>query len=157
MVRYDGYDVVFQEVPGEVTLALNITGCQGQCEGCHSPWLREVYGQDVLHDLPGLLERYQSSVTCVCFMGEGNDPLSLSHAVELVKQAGLKTCIYSGADVNRWELYHTDYFKYGSYQTAKGGLNSPSTNQRFLSYTQDDQGNWLPPCDLTYLFQKEKE
>ena len=36
MLKYANFDVVFQEVPDEVTLAINITNCPNQCPGCHS-------------------------------------------------------------------------------------------------------------------------
>ena len=37
MVRYHNFDVVFAEIPGETTLAINITNCPNRCPGCHSP------------------------------------------------------------------------------------------------------------------------
>lgn len=47
MTKYVDYDIVFQEVPGEVSLALNISNCPFKCEGCHSPHLRENIGRNV--------------------------------------------------------------------------------------------------------------
>ena len=42
MIKYktDTVQVVFEEIPDEVTLAIEITNCPGMCVGCHSPWLR---------------------------------------------------------------------------------------------------------------------
>ncbi len=37
VVRFCNYDVVFAEIPGETTLAINIAGCPNRCPGCHSP------------------------------------------------------------------------------------------------------------------------
>ena len=42
MLKYAGYDIVFQEIPDEVTLALNLSGCPNGCPGCHSPHLQPV-------------------------------------------------------------------------------------------------------------------
>ena len=69
MVRYHNFDVVFAEIPGGTTLALNITGCPNRCPGCHSPHLQADEGR-VLDEaeLLGLLARYGRSVTCVAFM-----------------------------------------------------------------------------------------
>ena len=39
MVRYHNFDIVFAEIPGETTLAFNITNCPNRCPGCHSPHL----------------------------------------------------------------------------------------------------------------------
>ena len=36
MLKYANFDIVFQEVPEEVTLAINISNCPNQCPGCHS-------------------------------------------------------------------------------------------------------------------------
>ena len=35
MVRYHNFDVVFAEIPGETTLALNITGCPNPVSYTH--------------------------------------------------------------------------------------------------------------------------
>ena len=38
MLKYANFDIVFQEVPDEVTLAINISNCPNQCVGCHSKY-----------------------------------------------------------------------------------------------------------------------
>ena len=53
MVRYFNFDVVFAEVPDQVSLAINITGCPNRCPGCHSPHLWEDAGR-VLDELEWL-------------------------------------------------------------------------------------------------------
>ena len=45
MLKYAGYDIVFQEIPDEVTLALNLSGCPNGCPGCHSPHLQRDEGE----------------------------------------------------------------------------------------------------------------
>jgi anaerobic ribonucleoside-triphosphate reductase activating protein len=47
MIKYYSSAVVFEEIPDEVTLAIEITNCPGHCEGCHSPWLREDIGEEL--------------------------------------------------------------------------------------------------------------
>ena len=68
MVKYHNFDVVFAEIPDEVTLAINLTNCPNRCPGCHSPHLR-ADGGEPLDDggLLALLGKYARSVTCVCF------------------------------------------------------------------------------------------
>ena len=39
MFRYINTDIVFQEFPDEVTLAINISECPCRCPGCHSQFL----------------------------------------------------------------------------------------------------------------------
>lgn len=39
MLKYVNTGVVFQEIPDEVTLAVNISNCPCRCPGCHSRYL----------------------------------------------------------------------------------------------------------------------
>ena len=69
-LRYHNFDVVFAEIPGEVTLALNLTGCPNRCPGCHSPHLQGEGGRPLdERELLALIDCYGRSVTCLCFMG----------------------------------------------------------------------------------------
>ena len=45
MLKYLNSDIVFQEVPDEVALAINLTGCPCHCPGCHSQYLWNDVGQ----------------------------------------------------------------------------------------------------------------
>ena len=49
MLKYTSYTVVFQEVPDEVSLAFEVSGCPFKCEGCHSPHLWEDVGAHCWH------------------------------------------------------------------------------------------------------------
>ena len=44
MLKYVNTGVVFQEIPDEVTLAINISNCPCRCPGCHSHYLWEDIG-----------------------------------------------------------------------------------------------------------------
>ena len=44
MLKYVNSSVVFQEIPDEVTLAINISNCPCHCPGCHSKYLWEDIG-----------------------------------------------------------------------------------------------------------------
>ncbi len=35
MLKYVNYDIVFQEFPDEVTLAINLSSCPNGSPGCH--------------------------------------------------------------------------------------------------------------------------
>jgi len=74
-MKFLSYDIVFQEIPDEVTLAINISNCPNCCEDCHSPHLRENTGEELTENvISGLLEKYGNAVTCVCFMGGDCSP-----------------------------------------------------------------------------------
>lgn len=151
MLKVYNYDIVFQEVPNETTLALNISNCPYHCEGCHSPILWMDKGVPVLDVLNELLVNYKGLITCICFMGGDQDLKELVYALSVIKQQGLKTCLYTGADSIEHLITlfpYLDYLKYGSYKKEFGGLDSPLTNQKFL---KKENGEWK---DYTYKFKK---
>lgn len=153
MLRLASYDVVFQEVPDEVTLALNLAGCPNRCPGCHSPHLWEEVGE-LLDDelLERLLEIYGSSVTCVCFMGGDGAPAEVERLAQVVKRknVGMKTAWYSGKDVVSEKVSPDsfDYIKLGRYIAELGGLEAKTSNQKFYKI---DQRRFN---DMTHLFRK---
>lgn len=135
MVRYHNFDVVFAEVPDEVTLALNLTRCPNRCPGCHSPHLREDTGRELdEEELLGLLGCYGSAVTCVAFMGGDGEPLEVAALARALRRAWprLRTAWYSGRAELPEGLDPTafDYIKLGAWIEARGPLSSPTTNQR---------------------------
>lgn len=138
MIKYTGAYITFQEVPDEVSLVLTISNCPGRCEGCHSPWLREDIGDDLEKDLPVLLMKYGDAVTCVCFMGEGNDLEAIQRCGKFVSSSGQKWAIYSGRSEADPSLFgFPDYVKFGPYQKECGGLSFPTTNQRMYKRNAD--------------------
>ena len=156
MVRFHNFDVVFAEIPGETTLAINITGCPNRCPGCHSPHLTADAG-DVLDDeaLALLLGRYGRSVTCVCFMGGDADPSEIARLAGVVRRTlpELRVGWYSG----RQELpeggapQSFDYIKLGGWVEALGPLSSPTTNQRLYRVAADGT-----MTDITERFRPAK-
>lgn len=149
-LRYSNYDIVFQEVPGEVTLAINITGCPHRCPGCHSSYLQEYFGELLLENLDGILSKYDGLITCVCFMGGEQNLANLLSALKVAKTHYVKTCVYSGDDsVEPFNdvLEFLDYLKIGPYISGQGGLNSESTNQRFYKVENESL------IDCTFMFQ----
>ncbi len=137
MLKFASYDIVFQEVPDEVSLAINISACPNHCPGCHSPHLQEDIGtpldETVLADL---LDTYQGAITCVCFMGGDIDSKAVEELAYFVKQQTgnhIKTAWYSGKPnlPQNCNLSYFDFIKLGPYIEKYGGLDSPSTNQKF--------------------------
>lgn len=137
MLRYADYDIVFQEIPGEVTLAINLSNCPNRCMGCHSPHLWEDSGEPLTEkSLGDLLLKYGRSVTCVCFMGGDASPEEVRLlAVYLHRQteAAVKVGWYSGRPAlpDGFDPAPFQYIKLGPYIEQAGGLKSATTNQRF--------------------------
>ncbi|MEG2163382.1 MAG: anaerobic ribonucleoside-triphosphate reductase activating protein, partial [Bacteroidales bacterium] len=101
MIKYCDYSIVFQEIPDEVTLAVNISCCPNLCHGCHSPWLREDHGEPLTHEsLHALINRYSGEITCICFMGGDGDPYNIESLSLYAKDSfpEIKTAWYSGRD-----------------------------------------------------------
>jgi anaerobic ribonucleoside-triphosphate reductase activating protein len=129
LIKYDGYYVTFQEVPNEISLVFTVTNCIHNCLNCHSPWLKENIGKNLETDFNDILIKYENMITCVCFMGEGNDSYAL---INLIKDCKYKTALYTGIDeLSSWML-NFDYIKIGHYEENLGALDSPTTNQRFF-------------------------
>ena len=151
MLKLASYDIVFQEVPGEVTLALNISGCPNRCPGCHSPHLWEDIGEPLdVAMIDMLLARYGESITCVCFMGGDGDPALINRLAAYicslrcpdsnVGTSGLRTAWYSGCDTLHPDIVirNFDYIKIGSFRQELGGLRSPNTNQRMYKVSEGE-------------------
>lgn len=151
MLKVASYDIVFQEVPGEVTLALNISSCPNRCKGCHSPHLWEDIGEELTEELiEGLIDRYRAGLTCVCFMGGDQAPSDVQQLALFVHEQGLKTAWYSGHAFSPSSEHQAfDFVKTGPYVEALGGLKNRTTNQRF--YVRQGE-NWE---ERTYLFWKK--
>lgn len=136
MLRYADYDIVFQEIPDEVTLAINVSNCPNRCKGCHSPHLMEDIGEPLTEkSLSVLLDKYGKDITCVCFMGGDALPSEVQQLAKFLRCqsiAPVKVGWYSGKSALPAH-FNTDYFQYiklGPYVEALGGLRSPTTNQR---------------------------
>lgn len=150
-LRYDTAMVVFQEIPDEVTLAINITNCPHKCMNCHSPHLREDSGTELTREKWRLLIDANPHITCVCFMG-GDAQHELIRELALWSAAifpYLKLGFYSGNETLNPRLTEVlDYYKVGPYIEELGPLNSRSTNQQLFAH----RDGLL--FDITYKFWK---
>ena len=146
-MRVASFDIVFQEIPGEVTLALNLSNCPCHCPGCHRPHLAEDIGEPLDEELvDGLINRYKGLITCVCFMGGDAEPAEVLRLAEYIKtppfkegtgvgSSPLRTAWYSGRMNMPQDGF--DYVKIGPYIEELGGLKSEKTNQRLYKRVGD--------------------
>ncbi len=147
-LKYLGYGITFQEVPNEVSLVINISGCPHKCDGCHSEYLWEYEGRNISKDIDDIIKSYDGMFTCVCIMGGDQNTEELYYLFNHIKELGYKTCLYSGLDsVQTLKDLNLDYLKIGKYNYLLGGLDSIKTNQIF--YTIKD-GEFI---NTTYMFQ----
>lgn len=139
MLYYSHPQVVFQEVPNEISLALAISGCPLGCKGCHSShtW-QPTYGLSLTHaELQSLIDK-NKYISCVLFYGGEWQLDYLLSLIDIVKRNALRVCLFTGLDYDQVPhqlLSVLDYVKVGRYIEELGGLKSHTTNQRFLRLT----------------------
>ena len=154
-MKYLNTMVTFSEFPDEITLCINITNCPFHCPGCHSPELWEDVGIKLTFKELHRLISINKGITCVGFMG-GNLK-EVNSLAEYVKNAdlSLKVGWYTGGIIKENELLKLEFFDYvksGPYIKELGGLNCPSTNQKFYKIIHlENKTEWL---NLTYKFWK---
>ena len=148
MLKYYDYAVVFQEVPDEISLAIEIVNCPHKCIDCHSPWLRGNDGTALNEEEIIRLIRKFPYISCICLMGGDSDHDEVRRIAEFIHlNSDKKVAMYSGDDSLDDSLIPVlDYYKIGSYQKDLGPLSSKKTNQRFYKI---DNGKLV---DITYRF-----
>jgi anaerobic ribonucleoside-triphosphate reductase activating protein len=157
MVKYYNAMVVFEEIPDEITLAINITNCPCHCKGCHSKFLWEDVGTELTFKELERLIKENKGITCVCFMGGDADPKEINELakkmVESNKYGKLNIGWYSGRDKisEDIDLLYFDYVKIGHYSSKFGGLDKETTNQRLYKI------GFFDKTDITHKFWRKKD
>lgn len=143
--------IVLQEVPDEISLAISISGCKNQCKDCHSSFTwQDNYGEVLSNEkLISLLSKNEN-ITCVLFYGGEWNEKRLLELFDIVLIKNLKICLYTGLEFDKISDRIKDkihYLKVGSYIKERGGLSSSDTNQRMY--------NMKEKKDITEMFWKK--
>ncbi len=151
-MKYVNEGIVFQEIPDEVTLAVNISNCPCRCPGCHSKFLWGDVGTELTETvLDAFVQQYGQEITCIAFMGGDAEPQEVCRLSAYIhnRYPQLKTgwytgrtCVAPGVDKNLF-----DYIKVGPYIAHLGPLKNPTTNQRL--YRKEADGTFT---DITSRF-----
>lgn len=154
MLKYIDTLVGFAEIPDEISLCINISGCPCNCKGCHSSYLAKDIGEPLdLQHLTNLIDS-NKGITCVCIMGGDANPSEVDDIAQDIKEyyPELKVGWYSGRQElsKDIELGNFDYIKLGPYKEEFGPLNSRTTNQRFYKV------NGKELVDITSKFWKHE-
>lgn len=136
MLKYVDTRITFSEVPNEISLCINISGCNIGCKNCHSPYLSEDIGEPLTKDALCSLIEANKGITCVTLMGGDSSPKEidiLASIIKLTSNMSLLTCWYSGKqELNKdISLANFNFIKLGPYIEELGPLTSSTTNQRF--------------------------
>ena len=151
MLKYTTTQIVFSEIPDEITLAIELSNCHIHCPACHSKYLWNDVGTELdINTLDRLISDYKG-ITCLCFMGDGGDSKEIFRLGVYIKNEypDLKIALYSGyneLEQKFWEYF--DYLKLGPYIEELGPLNNQNTNQRLY---KKENNVWV---DITYKFWK---
>jgi len=135
MLKYVDTDIVFQEIPDEVTLAVNLSGCPCRCPGCHSKHLWGDTGEVLDGEaVECMLAHQKNEVTCLSLMGGDAQPQEVDRLAGWLRRHHPKLHIawWSGRPLlsSQVSLANFDYIKLGPYLSHLGPLKSPRTNQR---------------------------
>ena len=157
MLKYVNTGVVFQEIPDEVTLAVNISNCPCRCPGCHSSYLWGDVGEPLTPlVLDNFIREYGDDITCVCFMGGDSEPEYVDLLARYLHKAypAIKVGWYSGrtrisAAISKSDF---DYIKVGPYIEPLGCLKSRTTKQRLSKRASGDGFT-----DITYRFWRRND
>lgn len=154
MLKYVNTGIVFQEIPDEVTLAVNISGCPCHCPGCHSKYLANDIGEPLTTSvIDDFVRRFGHDITCLCFMGGDGDPAAVDSLAHYIHEAHprYKVGWYSGRlrISSAIDKRNFDYIKVGPYIAHLGPLKQKSTNQRLYRLESDGE-----MTDITARFWK---
>ena len=122
-MKYVDTKIVFQELPNEITLAINISGCPCACIGCHSSYLSQDIGESLTKEALQQLIRKNKGITAILFMGGDANPAYINKLAEYLyhNYPNLKIGWYSGRyqvvkrekDINLFDI--TSYFTNNQY------------------------------------------
>ncbi len=152
MLKYVNTGVVFQEIPDEVTLIINISNCPCHCPHCHSQYLWQDIGEPLTpSELEKLIAEYGKDITCICFMGGDAEPVCVNILANYLHNHYPRITVawYSGRTCISSSIRKSDfdYIKIGPYIEHLGCLKSRTTNQRLYKRAVGDSFT-----DITHRF-----
>lgn len=150
MLKYVNTGIVFQEIPDEVTLSINISNCPCHCPGCHSQYLWQNIGEPLTPiTIDGFIRQYGNDVTCICFMGGDSEPTYVNTLARYIhrEHPQYRVAWYSGRQripqiVNKSDY---DYIKVGPYIEHLGCLKDRTTNQRLYKHAVGEDFTDITP------------
>lgn len=153
MVTYDdklpvvNKGITLTEIPNRISVFFEIGNCTCHCEGCHSPELWDTNYTDPNMTLQEIIdyvrEQYKLGADAVVFMGGWNNedvPRTTLELLLLELSNRYQVGIFVGDDyLGCLPRLPLRWIKTGRYEKDKGGLDSPTTNQRFYEFNYYSQ------------------
>ena len=150
-MKYSSVGFSELEIPLERNLVIYLTECKHRCKNCHTPYAQEIYGDELIDYFTDIVIAYKNMITCVVFMGEGNETekehMEFDYYNNYIHSLGIKTALYSGrnCEIEDW-MKQFDYIKIGSYDEKYGALTERTTNQKLYKKINDNYK------DITNIF-----
>ena len=125
--------IVFQEVPNEISLSFLIAWCPLKCEGCHSKDKIE-WKELTIQGLEDNIIKNKNFISCVLFLGWEWEKENLIQMLKICKEHWKKTCLYTWLlDVSNEIKENLDYLKVWPYIKMLWWLDSEKTNQKIYN------------------------
>lgn len=155
--------ITLTEIPDHLTVFFEIGGCKCKCKGCHSPHLNTPICKDLYTSIVDMRTYAESQkakgATAIVLMGGTNNyGVTIEKLIGAIKELSkvLPVGVYSGlpcgasASFVLKDIEELQWLKIGDYKEDLGGLDSPTTNQKF--FARSPLGFWE---NKTHLFRKE--
>lgn len=139
-MNYSYPQIVLEDIPGYLTLAISISGCPVSCKGCHSAFTWDNnYGNKLTPETLYELIQKHKHIDCVLFYGGEWNITELIPFLLQVRENNLKVALYSGYDYIIPELIeHLDFYKIGPWIPELGNISTPGTNQKLYEIIDDE-------------------
>ncbi|MBM6701110.1 4Fe-4S cluster-binding domain-containing protein [Megasphaera elsdenii] len=134
--------ITLTEIPNRISVFFEIGNCTCHCDGCHSPELWDTNytrpNMTVQEMIDYVHEQYKLGANAVVIMGGwNNEEVSRSALILLLLDLSceFQVGIYVGDDyLGCLPRLPIKWIKSGRYEKDKGGLDSPTTNQKFYEF-----------------------
>lgn len=127
--------IVLQEIPGYITLAISISGCSLKCKGCHSSFTWDKkYGEELTIEKIDYYILKNKYIDCFLFYGGEWNQEELIYFIKYIKEKyKIKVALFSGLNYKIDNIDDCiDIYKIGEYIKELGGLGSINTNQKIF-------------------------
>ena len=97
VLYFSDNQITTQDVLDEIALAISMSGCPLHCKGCHSSFTWDPkFGEELTNDKLEQLIKKNKYISCVLFYGGEWQMNRLMELIGIVKNNGLKVCLYTG-------------------------------------------------------------
>lgn len=161
-----GYRVSLTEFPEHISFVIEMGNCLQQCPWCHREDMQTFNQEPMFTNIVSIEEAVKEAVdkgaNGIIIMGGTTNGLLMYDVCILIDRLSVyaPVCLYSGSNnPYKHEIIvkssNLSALKTGSYKKELGGLNSPTTNQRFYLIEKGGTDSSKVMVDITHKFYDE--